>query len=273
MRDEDPPSGFTDEQKLRYARHLVLPHFGAGGQRKLLDSSALVVGAGGLGSPVIQYLAAAGVGRLGIADPDVVELPDLQRQTIHAGRLGTAKAKSAARFVRDLNPEVEVKAYGTGISVKNVQDLVRDYDVVLDCTDNFPAKFLLNDACVLDRKPLCHGSIFRFEGQVTTILPHRQPCYRCYYHRAPPPGESPSCEEVGVLGVVAGVIGCIQAVEAVKLLSGVGTLLSGRILYFDGFSSQFTFFPPVDGPPMQRDPDCPVCGGHPSITEIDASNY
>jgi len=273
MDGDDRFSGLNDEQVCRYARHIVLPEVGAKGQRKLLESSALVVGAGGLGSPAIQYLAAAGVGMLGIADCEVVELSNLQRQTIHAGRLGEQKAKSAAKFVRDLNTDVRVETHTMMFSPDNVMDIVGGYDVVLDCTDNFPTRFLLNDACVLARKPLCHGSLFRFEGQVTTILPFEGPCYRCFYREAPPPGMVPSCAESGVLGVVAGVIGALQATEAFKVILRLGKTLSGRILHYDALSLTFTPYPSWDSNPIGCDPGCPVCGETTTVTGIDPKNY
>ncbi len=259
--------GLTENQKKRYARHLVLAEIGETGQERLLDSRVLCIGAGGLGSPVIQYLAAAGVGTLGIMDGDVVDESNLQRQVIHAGRTGLAKVDSASFFVSDLNPDVNVNIYAEWASSENIMDVVRDYDMVVDCSDNFTTRYIVNDACVLARTALSHGSIFRFEGQVTTIVPGEGPCYRCLFEHAPSCSSVRTCREAGVMGVLPGVIGSIQASEVIKHLLGIGETLVGRMLYFDAMYMQF------DEIIMKRNPDCPVCGHEPTIKEMVPWNY
>ena len=249
----------------RYSRHIILDDVGPEGQKRLLEGSALVVGAGGLGAPVIQYLAAAGVGQLGIVDDDVVERSNLQRQIIHRDAdVGRPKAKSAAEFVAELNPDVEVDAMERRIAPEEARDLVADYDVVVDCTDNFPTRYMLNDACQIEGVPLCHGAIYKFEGQITTLTPEG-PCYRCLFPEAPEPGTVPDCATTGVLGVLPGTVGCLQATEAVKLLLGLGETLSGRLLFYDARELSF------ETVPYRENPDCPVCGdeGIDSLSGVD----
>jgi molybdopterin/thiamine biosynthesis adenylyltransferase len=249
-------------QLERYSRHLLIPEVGIGGQQKLLRSKVLMVGAGGLGSPAAYYLAAAGVGTLGIIDSDVVDATNLQRQILHSTeRLGEPKVDSAKRTLEALNPDVNVVTYRERLSSDNIDRIIADYDVIVDGADNFPTRYLLNDASVKWRKPIVHGSIYRFEGQVTVFKPFEGPCYRCLFHEPPPPEMAPSCAEAGVLGVLPGVIGCVQANEAIKLLLGIGEPLVGRYLLFDALDTTFREVR------LRRDPDCPVCGEHPTITE------
>ncbi len=242
-------------QKARYRRHLTLPEVGEAGQAKLLAARVLVLGAGGLGSPAALYLAAAGVGTLGIVDSDVVDASNLQRQVLHTvERTGQPKTESAKEALSALNPEVQVVGFQERLTAANVQRILQGFDVVLDGGDNFSTRYLLNDACVLSNQPLVHGSVFRFEGQVMTVLPHQGPCYRCLYP-APPPAElAPSCAEAGVLGVLPGVIGLLQATEALKLLLGTGTPLVGRLLLYDALGTHFRELN------VRRDPLCPACG-------------
>ena len=255
----------SEKQLSRYARNIALPEIGEAGQRRLLSSRILCIGAGGLGSPVISYLAAAGVGTLGIADGDVVDCSNLQRQVIHGGKLGVPKVESAAEFVRKLNPEVRVEPFPERVDPENILELVKAYDVVVDCSDNFATRFLVNDACVLLKKPLCHGSIYRFEGQAMTILPGNGPCYRCLFERPPKTERRPGDE--GVLGVLPGVIGAIQATEVLKCLLGKGSLLKGRMLYYDALCMTFNEIK------VRKNPECPVCGEKARITSIDPVNY
>lgn len=251
----------------RYSRHVVMDEVGPDGQAALLDASTLVVGAGGLGAPAIQYLAAAGVGRLGIADDDVVERSNLQRQVIHADDdVGRSKATSAREFVEALNPDVDVETYETRVDRDTVSDLVNDYDVVVDATDNFPTRYLLNDACVLAETPLCHGAIYRFEGQATTIAPGGGPCYRCLFAEPPEPGTVPDCATTGVLGVLPGTIGCVQATEAIKTIIGIGTPLHGRVFTYD--AADLT----TDEVPYRATPDCPICGDD-SVDSLASQTY
>ena len=254
-----------DEQAvLRYARHIMLPGVGGEGQRKLLESRVLVVGAGGLGSPAAMYLAAAGVGTIGLVDFDRVDLSNLQRQLLHdTADVGRPKVESGAERLRDLNPGVEVVAHDTVLSSRNAFEVLRGYDVVVDGTDNFPVRYLVNDATQLLGIPLVHGSIHRFEGQATVFLPGPEtPCYRCLFPHPPPPGAVPSCAEAGVFGVLPGIVGSIQAAEAIKLVTGLGEPLSGRLLLFDALAMEFTSVK------LQWDPDCPVCGTRPTVTEL-----
>lgn len=260
-------SGLTGRQMERYSRHLALKEIGTEGQEKLLGSSVLCIGAGGLGSPVIQYLAAAGVGTLGIMDADSVDESNLQRQVIHAGMAGVPKVHSASDFVSRLNPDVNVNTYNMWASPENIMEIVADYDMVVDCSDNFTTRYLVNDACVLLKKPLSHGSIFRFEGQVTTVVPGEGPCYRCLFERAPPASSVKACREAGVMGVLPGVIGSIQATEVIKQILGIGDTLVGRMIYFDALDMTF------DEIHTMRNSVCPVCGDNPSIKEIKADNY
>ena len=251
----------------RYARHIVMDDVGPDGQSKLLDAAVLVVGAGGLGAPVLQYLAAAGVGRLGIVDDDVVERSNLQRQVVHGDDdIGRAKVESAASFVRGLNPDVVVDPRNVRVSPDTVEGLVPGYDFVVDATDNFRTRYLVNDACTLAGVPYSHGAVYQFEGQVTTF-PGREesPCYRCLFPEAPPEGTVPDCATAGVLGVLPGTIGCLQATETVKYLIGVGDLLDGRLLFYDALGPSF------DEVAIRKDPDCPVCGdgGIDSLDDVD----
>lgn len=253
---------FSEEQIRRYARHIILPEVGGKGQRRLLASRVLVLGAGGLGSPVAMYLAAAGVGTLGIVDFDRVEISNLQRQIIHGGRdLGRPKAQSAAETAADLNPDVRVVPYDVRLTSENALAIISDYDVVVDASDNFPTRYLANDACVLAGKPLVHGSIYRFDGQATVFMPG-QGCYRCLFPAPPPPGTVPSCAEAGVLGVLPGVIGTIQATETIKVLLGIGRTLASRLLVFDALAMEFREVQ------LRRNPACPVCGDNPTIREL-----
>jgi len=242
------------EQKERYRRHLIIPEVGESGQQKLLAAKVLLMGAGGLGSPAALYLAAAGAGTIGIIDMDVVELSNLQRQVIHGQKaLGKPKTESAAERIRELNGDVKVITFDERLTSTNVERVVSQFDLVIDGGDNFPTRYLLNDACVLLDKPNVHGSVFRFDGQVTTFVPHQGPCYRCLYPTPPPPEMAPSCAEAGVLGVVPGIIGMLQANEAIKLILGVGQPLVGRLLTFEGLATRFTELK------LRRDPNCPVC--------------
>lgn len=259
--------GFSEEQIKRYSRHIILPEVGGKGQKKLLDSRVLCIGAGGLGAPTIEYLAAAGIGTLGIIDDDVVDLSNLQRQVIHGGKVGIEKVESAKEFVNNLNPDIEVVTYTERLNASNVEDIFSKYDIVVDGSDNFSTRYLVNDACVLTGTPLSHGSIYRFEGQVTTIIPHKGPCYRCLFEHAPPPGMVPSCQEAGVLGVLPGIIGVIQATEVVKYLLGIGDLLKGRLIYYDALNMTF------DEIKMRWNKHCPVCGEEPKITSIQEEIY
>ena len=254
----------TGDEIRRYSRHLILPEVGLEGQKKIRAASVLCLGAGGLGSPIALYLAAAGIGKLGILDFDSVDLSNLQRQIIHgAADVGRPKTQSAAETIQRLNPNVEVVRHDTRLTCENALDLLRPYDIVVDGTDNFPTRYLANDACVLLRKPNVYGSIFRFEGQASVFAPHLGgPCYRCLYPEPPPPGAVPSCAEGGVLGVLPGVIGLIQATEILKLVLGKGRSLLNRLLLYNALDMQFRELK------LRRDPQCPLCGGHPVITQL-----
>lgn len=250
----------SDEQLERYSRHILLKQIGLRGQRRLLRGSVLIVGAGGLGSPAALYLAAAGVGRIGIVDADVVDLSNLQRQVIHATPdVGRPKVVSAAEKMRAINPDVEVVPIQDYVSAANVLDLIADYDFVIDGTDNFPTKFLVNDACVLAGKPFSHAGILRFSGQLMTYVPGEGACYRCAFKEPPPPDAVPTCSQAGVVGAMGGVIGSLQAMEAVKYLTGVGELLTDRLLTYDALTMRFREIA------LHRDPGCAVCGEHPTI--------
>jgi adenylyltransferase/sulfurtransferase len=253
----------TSDQYQRFARHLTLPEFGEQGQEKLLRSSVLLIGAGGLGSPLALYLAAAGVGRLGVMDFDVVDVSNLQRQVIHRTQdVGTSKAKSAKRAIQELNPGVQVDVYEEGITSANALEIVAKYDIVIDGTDNFPTRYLVNDACVFLGKVNIYGSIYRFEGQATVFDSKRGPCYRCLVPEPPPPGEVPSCAEGGVLGVLPGTIAMIQATEALKVLSNMGEPLIGRLVLYDALTMKFR------ERRLRKDPNCPVCSANPTITKL-----
>jgi adenylyltransferase/sulfurtransferase len=258
----DTPALEAEEIK-RYSRHLILPEIGMDGQRRLKAASVLCIGAGGLGSPVAMYLAAAGIGRVGIVDFDVVDYSNLQRQIIHGTPdVGRSKLQSAKDTINALNPHVQVETYETALTSQNALDLFRPYDVIIDGTDNFPTRYLVNDACVLTGKPNAYGSIFRFEGQASVFAAKDGPCYRCLYPEPPPPGLVPSCAEGGVLGVLPGIIGLIQATEAMKLILGIGEPLIGRFLIYDALKMRFRELK------LRKDPDCPVCGTHPTVTQL-----
>src|SRR5579863_342044 len=251
------PRVLSDIQAKRYSRHLLVPEVGEAGQFKLLDSKVLFIGAGGLGSPAAYYLAAAGVGTIGIIDADVVEESNLQRQIIHnMSRVGQYKAESAKQTIQELNPDIKVITYIERLDETNVARIIADYDVIIDGTDNFPTRYLLNDAALLANKPVVHGSVFRFEGQVTVFKPYEGPCYRCLYPEPPPAALAPSCAEAGVLGVLPGVIGQLQAVETLKLLLGIGDPLVGRLMMYDALAGEFNELR------LFRDPNCPACGEH-----------
>jgi len=261
------PQTFTPEQRRRYSRHFLLPEVGEAGQRKLLDARVLLVGAGGLGAPAALYLAAAGVGTLGIVDDDVVDASNLQRQVLHTtDRIGQPKVESAMQTITALNPDVNVVLHQTRLTKENVLDLVSQYDIVLDGSDNFSTRYLINDACVLLGKPNVHGSIFRFEGQASTFVAGEGPCYRCLFPEPPPPELAPNCAEAGVLGVLPGVIGMIQTTEVIKLILGIGEPLIGRLLTYDALSATFRELK------LARDPDCPMCGPN-APTSIEDIEY
>src|SRR5712691_4724555 len=249
------PRVMSEAQAKRYSRHLLVPEVGEQGQFKLLDSRVLLIGAGGLGSPAAYYLAAAGVGTIGIIDSDVVEESNLQRQILHnTKRVGQYKAESARETIEALNPDVKVVTYIERLDETNVARIIADYDVILDGTDNFPTRYLLNDAALIANKPVVHGSVFRFEGQVTVFKPYDGPCYRCLYREPPPVALAPSCAEAGVLGVLPGVIGLLQATETIKLLLGIGEPLVGRLMMYDALAGEFSELH------LFRDPECPACG-------------
>jgi sulfur-carrier protein adenylyltransferase/sulfurtransferase len=256
------PAVLSVEQRDRYKRHILLPEVGEAGQQRLLESKVLLLGAGGLGSPAALYLAAAGVGTLGIVDMDVVDASNLQRQILHnIDRIGDRKVDSAKKTLTMLNPDVNVVTHDVRLGADNILEIIKDYDVVLDGTDNFPTRYLLNDASLLANIPVVHGSIFRFEGQATVFKPYEGPCYRCLLPEPPPPELAPSCAEGGVLGVLPGIVGSLQASEALKLIIGAGDTLTGRLLLFDALHTTF------DEVNVKKDPGCPVCGDSPSITE------
>ena len=253
----------TNDEVQRYSRHLIMPEVGVEGQEKLKAGSVLCIGAGGLGSPAALYLAAAGVGRIGVVDFDVVDYSNLQRQIIHGtSDVGRSKLASAKDRLLELNPHITVDTYETALSSKNALDLFRPYDVILDGTDNFPTRYLTNDACVILGKPNAYGSIFRFEGQASVFATKDGPCYRCLYPVPPPPGLVPSCAEGGVLGVLPGVVGTIQATESIKLIMGIGEPLIGRFLIYDALRMKFRELK------LKKDPECPVCGTNPTVTEL-----
>lgn len=255
---------FTNEQLERYSRHIILKEVGVKGQKKLLNSKVLIIGAGGLGAPAAMYLAAAGVGTIGIADADEVDLSNLQRQIIHSTEdVGKAKVKSAKETMEAMNPDVVVHTYRKFVQADNIRELIRDYDFVIDGTDNFPAKFLINDACVMEKKPFSHAGIIRFKGQLMTYVPGQGPCYRCVFKSPPPKDAVPTCKQAGVIGAMGGVIGSLQAMEALKYLLGIGNLLVGKLLTYDALKMEFhTITLP------KKTSSCPVCGEHPTITEL-----
>ena len=253
----------TEEQIERYSRHIILPEVGGVGQLKIMEAKVLIIGAGGLGSPAAYYLAAAGVGVLGIADFDRVDPTNLQRQILHATPdIGRLKTESAKEKLNALNPDVDVRPHNVRLTSENTMELIEPYDIVLDGSDNFPTRYLVNDACFFAGKPIVHGSIFRFEGQATVFKPEEGPCYRCLFPQPPPPGLIPSCQEAGVLGVLPGLIGTIQAVETLKLILDMGESLIGRLLIYDSLTMQFQ---EVN---IKRDPDCQLCGKEPTISKL-----
>jgi sulfur-carrier protein adenylyltransferase/sulfurtransferase len=258
-----PTTQLSKEEILRYSRHLIMPEVGMDGQLKLKQAKVLCIGAGGLGSPLALYLAAAGVGKLGIVDFDVVDYTNLQRQVIHGTQdVGRPKLASARETIEAINPFVEVESYETRLTSDNALEIFKDYDIVVDGTDNFPTRYLVNDACVLLGKPNVYGSIFRFEGQASVFYAQDGPCHRCLYPEPPPPGLVPSCAEGGVLGVLPGIVGCIQALETIKLIIGKGDPLVGRLLLFDALGMKFRELK------LRKNHDCPVCGAHPTITKL-----
>lgn len=251
---------FTNEQLERYSRHIILSEVGVKGQKKLLNAKVLIIGAGGLGAPAALYLAAAGVGTIGIADMDEVDLSNLQRQVIHTTQdLGKPKVESAKETMEAINPDVTVNAYRTFVEAGNAMELIADYDFIIDGTDNFPAKFLVNDACVLSGKPFSHAGIIRFQGQLMTYVPGRGPCYRCVFKEPPPPDAVPTCRQAGVIGAMGGVIGSLQALEAIKYIIGKGDLLTGFLLTYDALTMEFRKIR------LPHEKDCAVCGEHPTI--------
>ena len=254
---------FTPEQTVRYSRHFLLPEVGEEGQAKLLNAKVLMVGAGGLGSPSAYYLAAAGVGTLGIIDNDVVDLSNLQRQILHTNdRVGMPKTESAKMTIQALNPDVRVIPYQQKLTSQNIMEIIKDYDIIVDGCDNFPTRYLVNDACVLAKKPNVHGSIFQFEGQATVFYPGKGPCYRCLYPEPPPADMAPSCQEAGVLGVLPGLIGVIQALETIKLILGKGDALVGRLVCFNTLGME------INTLKLKADPACPMCGEKPTIHSL-----
>ena len=255
--------GLTEQQIKRYSRHIILEQVGGTGQEKLLNSKVLIVGAGGLGSPAALYLVAAGVGTIGLIDPDKVDMTNLQRQIIHfTADVGVAKVKSAEDKINAMNPDVTVKTYHQWARADNISEIVREYDFVIDGTDNFPSKFLINDACYFEKVAYSHAGILRFDGQLITVIPDKSACYRCIFDAPPPVGAVPSCSQAGVFGVLAGVIGSLQATEAIKYLLGLDDLLTNSLLTYDAMKMAFRKLN------LSRNPDCPLCGENPSITEL-----
>lgn len=255
---------FTNEQLERYSRHIILKEVGVKGQKKLLNAKVLIIGAGGLGAPAAMYLAAAGVGTIGIADADEVDLSNLQRQIIHTTPdVGKPKVQSAKETMEAINPDVKVVSYHTFVDSENILDMIQDYDFIIDGTDNFPAKFLINDACVMAKKPFSHAGIIRFQGQLMTYVPGKGPCYRCVFRDPPPKDAVPTCKQAGVIGAMGGVIGSLQAMEAVKYIIGRGELLTGYLLTYDAMTMTFR---KIKLP--ENTENCPVCGKHPTITQL-----
>jgi molybdopterin/thiamine biosynthesis adenylyltransferase/rhodanese-related sulfurtransferase len=261
--NEKAGAGLNDEERRRYSRHVMLPEIGVAGQERLKAARVLCLGAGGLGSPAALYLAAAGVGTIGLVDDDRVALSNLHRQLLHGTKdVGRPKTESARERLRDVNPQIEVRLHACRFESANAEEILRDYDLIVDGTDNFATRYLSNDVAVFARKPNVYGSIFRFDGQTTVFAPHLGgPCYRCLFPEPPPPGAVPSCAEAGVLGVLPGIVGTMQAAEALKLILGIGEPLIGRLVHFDALKMKFREFN------LKRDPDCPVCGERPTITE------
>ncbi len=254
---------FTEDQLQRYSRHIILPEVGEQGQIKILKAKVFIVGAGGLGSPVGFYLSAAGVGRIALIDNDEVDLSNLQRQIAHNTKtIGKPKVESAKNTFESLNPDVHIIPIKQRLTKHNILDLIKDYDIVVDCSDNYATRFLVNDACVMAKKPLVTGAIFKFEGQLTVVIPGEGPCYRCLFEEPPPPGILPSPQGVGLLGVIPGVIGTLQAAEVLKLIIGTGHILKGELLIYDALKPSFRKVK------IPKNPDCPVCSDHPTITEL-----
>lgn len=254
---------FTPEQLERYSRHILLADVGVEGQIKMLESKILIVGAGGLGAPAAMYLAAAGIGTIGIIDNDVVDLSNLQRQIVHFTKdIDVPKVESAKETMLAINPDLEVKTYHSLLCANNIRDIIREYDFVIDGADNFPTKFLINDACVMENIPFSHGGILRFDGQTTTIIPGISSCYRCTFRSPPPPDAVPTCSQAGVLGAIAGMLGTIQAAETLKFVTKTGQLLTDTLLTFDARNMDFRKIP------LNRQDDCPICGKHPTITKL-----
>lgn len=263
MSSNAPSSSLSKDEILRYSRHLIMPEVGMEGQLKLKNASILLVGTGGLGAPLGMYLAAAGVGRIGLVDYDVVDFTNLHRQVIHGTKdVGKKKLDSAAETIADINPNVQIDRYDVLLTSQNAMEICAPYDLIIDGTDNFPTRYLVNDVCVLQKKPNVYGSIFRFEGQATVFATDGGPCYRCLYPEPPPPGLVPSCAEGGVLGILPGIIGLMQATEAIKLILGVGEPLIGRLVLFDALAMKFRELK------LRRNPECPACGDHPTITQL-----
>lgn len=255
---------FSNEQMERYSRHIILKEVGVKGQQKLLNAKVLIIGAGGLGAPAAMYLGAAGIGTIGIADADEVDLSNLQRQIIHSTKdIGQAKVKSARETINEMNPEVTVNTYRTYVSSENIMALIKEYDFIIDGTDNFPAKFLINDACVMAKKPFSHAGIIRFQGQLMTYVPGQGPCYRCVFKNPPPQDAVPTCKQAGVIGAMGGVIGSLQAMEAIKYILELGDLLTGSLLTYDALSMSFR---KISLPKATT--DCDVCSKAPGITEL-----
>jgi sulfur-carrier protein adenylyltransferase/sulfurtransferase len=255
--------GLSEEQIERYSRQILLPNVGGKGQEKLLNAKVLIIGAGGLGSPAALYLASAGIGKIGIVDSDKVEINNLQRQIVHSMKeVGKPKVESAKNRLNAINHDVDVIPYNLRVTSENITDIIKEYDIVIDGSDNFPTRYLVNDACVLSNKPLSHGGIFRFDGQAITILPRESACYRCLFPEPPPPGLVPSCQEAGILGAVAGIIGTIQANEVLKYILGVGNLLTGKLLVFNALDSSFRQVK------VPKHPECPICGESPTVTKL-----
>ena len=258
-----PPAVLSNDEILRYSRHLIMPEVGMEGQIKLKQAKVLMIGTGGLGAPLGLYLAAAGIGKIGLVDFDTVDMTNLQRQVIHGtADIGRPKLDSAADRMNDINPYVEIEKYETMLTSENALDIFKDYDIVVDGTDNFPTRYLVNDACVLLGKPNAYGSIFRFEGQATVFHHNGGPCYRCLYPEPPPPGLVPSCAEGGVLGILPALVGSIQATETVKIILGKGETLSGRLVLYDALNMKFRELK------LRRNPECPVCGDNPTVREL-----
>ena len=255
------------KQSYRYARHIIMHEIGENGQQKIINSKVLCVGAGGLGSPILQYLAGAGVGTIGIMDDDIVDISNLQRQTIHAGNDGISKVESAKKFIQKLNPDITINTYNERITPNNAIEIIKNYDIIVNCSDNFATIYLLNDASVILKKPFIYGSVFRFEGQAMTIIPMESPCYRCLFKQAPSPETIKNAKEIGVFGVLPGMVGIIQASEILKCIVSMGKLLTGRMIYCDILSFSFEEIK------VQRDINCVVCGKNPKIKSIEAKNY